>query len=95
MDLMIGRKLRQLRLERALSQRTLAEAVGISFQQLQKYESGKNRVSASMLFGLARRLAVPFDAFFEGFPEVAAGDPAYQDNPVVTPPAPPATDQVP
>jgi transcriptional regulator with XRE-family HTH domain len=73
-DVHIGRQLRKLRIDRRLSQSKLAQAVGVSFQQLQKYESGANRVAASMLYGLARQLAVPLVAFFEGLPDPALGD---------------------
>ena len=47
-----------------LSQTALAERVGVSFQQVQKYESGRNRISASRLHGLAQALGAPIQAFF-------------------------------
>jgi transcriptional regulator with XRE-family HTH domain len=49
-----------------MTQQKLAEAVGIKFQQIQKYESGANRVSASRLWALAEALEVPVSHFFEG-----------------------------
>ena len=64
----VGRQLATIRFHSDMTQIQLAKAVGISFQQLQKYESGKNRVSASMLYELARRLNVPVSRFFEGLP---------------------------
>jgi transcriptional regulator with XRE-family HTH domain len=54
----IGRRLRARRLELALSQDHVAQAVGVTFQQLQKYEKGVNRVSASTLFALAKTLEI-------------------------------------
>lgn len=55
-----------------LSQTTLAESVGLTFQQLQKYERGHNRISASKLYGLALRLQSPLSWFFEGLPSTDA-----------------------
>ncbi len=63
-DAHVGAILRKLRLERGLSQTELAKAGGVTFQQLQKYESGKNRVSASMLYTLAMALDTPIADFF-------------------------------
>lgn len=67
-DQHVGRQLASIRVQSDISQARLASAVGISFQQLQKYESAKNRVSASMLFDLATSLNVPVARFFEGLP---------------------------
>jgi transcriptional regulator with XRE-family HTH domain len=63
-DVEIGRKIRTLRLERGLSQSRLADGIGLSFQQLQKYESGANRVSAGRLQRIAALLGVPVTAFY-------------------------------
>lgn len=49
-----------------MTQQQLAQAVGIRFQQIQKYESGANRISASRLWDLARALDMPISFFFEG-----------------------------
>ncbi|EBA09247.1 DNA-binding protein, putative [Sagittula stellata E-37] len=61
-----------------MTQQQLAEKVGIKFQQIQKYETGANRVSASRLWDIADALDVPVSFFFEGIEnenaEVAAGD---------------------
>ena len=57
----------------------LAERLGISFQQLQKYEKGSNRLSASRLFELSRILEVPVSFFFEELP--ADGSPAEEAEP--------------
>lgn len=72
-DRHVGRRLRAARLARGMSQQSLGAAVDISFQQLQKYESGKNRVSASVLYDFSRLLDVPFAYFFEDLPEPGAG----------------------
>jgi transcriptional regulator with XRE-family HTH domain len=57
-DIEVGRRLRSLRLSKGVSQSELALAGGIRFQQVQKYERGQNRISASMLCHLAARLEV-------------------------------------
>ena len=67
-DVHVGAKLRQCRTLNGLSQEKLGEAVGITFQQLQKYERGANRISASRLFNLAQVLGVPVAFFFEDMP---------------------------
>src|SRR5262245_48979155 len=64
LDLLIGRRLRQRRILLAISQEELARRIGLSFQQLQKYEVGENRISASRLFKLSEILAVPISWFF-------------------------------
>lgn len=61
----IGRRLRQARTGCGLSQAALADRLGVSFQQVQKYEKGINRLSASMLYRIAALLAVPVNFFFE------------------------------
>ncbi len=65
-DLHVGKRLRQRRRLLGLTQQKLAEAVSIRFQQIQKYESGANRISASRLWALSRALDVPVSYFFEG-----------------------------
>lgn len=59
-----------------ITQQQLAEAVGIKFQQIQKYETGMNRVSASRLWDIAEALTVPVSFFFEGLGDepVEVGD---------------------
>ena len=70
-DVAIGQKLRALRLDRGLSQSQLADMIGVSFQQLQKYESGGNRISAGRLAVVAAALGVPVTTFYglSGRPE--------------------------
>ena len=65
-DLFVGNRLRRRRRLMGLTQQGLAEAVGVRFQQIQKYECGANRITASRLFDLACALGVPVSYFFEG-----------------------------
>ena len=75
-DISIGSRLRLRRLTMGFSQETLARALGITFQQIQKYERGTNRIFASRLFHLASVLRVPVAYFFEGLsPGSEAGAP--------------------
>ncbi|MCG7508627.1 XRE family transcriptional regulator [Mesorhizobium retamae] len=67
-DQHVGRQVAMVRVQSDVSQVQLARAIGVSFQQVQKYENGKNRVSASMLYEIARSLDVPVSRFFEGLP---------------------------
>ena len=67
-DLYVGRQVAAVRIHSNVTQADLARAVRISPQQLQKYENGKNRISASMLFEIATFLGVPVGRFFEGLP---------------------------
>lgn len=64
-DRRIGRNIRRLRKARRLSQTRLGMALGVTFQQIQKYESGANRISASALFRLAQALSEPIRGFFD------------------------------
>ncbi|MEF2073653.1 helix-turn-helix domain-containing protein [Consotaella aegiceratis] len=66
-DLFVGERLRELRTDRGISQQTLGEALGVTFQQLQKYEKGINRISASRLYRAAKALGVEPASFFDGF----------------------------
>ena len=65
-DVEIGRKIRALRLERGLSQSGLADGIGLTFQQVQKYEKGTNRVSAGRLQQIADMLNTPVMFFYGG-----------------------------
>lgn len=69
LDLHIGERLKMLRTLRGLSQSDLAEAIGLTFQQIQKYERGTNRIAASMLWHMAEILDVPASFFFDQFEE--------------------------
>ncbi|MBI2234153.1 MAG: helix-turn-helix transcriptional regulator [Micavibrio aeruginosavorus] len=70
-DIHVGARIRLRRSVLGLSQDNLAEALGITFQQIQKYERGTNRVSASRLYQLSQLLDVAPNFFFEGFNEKA------------------------
>jgi transcriptional regulator with XRE-family HTH domain len=65
-DVQVGRNVRRRRIELGLSQTELAQACGITFQQVQKYENGANRVSASRLWQFAAVLGMEIGAFFDG-----------------------------
>ncbi len=65
-DVHVGAQVRARRILLGLSQEKLAEGLGITFQQVQKYERGSNRVSASRLYNIAQLLDVPITFFFEG-----------------------------
>jgi transcriptional regulator with XRE-family HTH domain len=88
-DRHVGFRLRLARASRKLSQTDLAKASGITFQQVQKYEKGTNRVSASRLFEFATLLGVQISYFFEGADESGvertqpmADAPSFQVSPV-------------
>lgn len=72
-DLHVGKRLRQRRRLLGFTQQKLAEAVSIRFQQIQKYESGANRISASRLWTLAKALDVSVAYFYEGLEEETIG----------------------
>jgi len=65
-DCHVGRRIRTRRRELGLSQERLAEAIGLTFQQVQKYERGANRVSASKLWEIAQALKTSVSYFYEG-----------------------------
>jgi len=65
LDAEIGRRLRQARLAENLTQEGLAQKLGISFQQVQKYENGSNRISTTRLWHISNALDIPVTYFFE------------------------------
>ncbi len=75
-DLYVGRRLRSLRLAAGMGQAELAAVVGVTFQQIQKYETAANRISASKLYEIANALGTDIGAFFEGYsnPAMASAD---------------------
>jgi len=77
-DQHIGARVRMRRLQLGMSQTTLADALGLTFQQVQKYEKGANRISASRLHQIANTLQVPVSYFFESAPG-ASGKPKLAD----------------
>ncbi len=68
-DLHVGKRLRRRRRLLGMTQQQLAGEVGIRFQQIQKYECGANRISASRLFELSEALHVPVQYFYDGLSE--------------------------
>ena len=75
-DVHVGKRVRHRRWLIGMTQQQLAEQVGIKFQQIQKYETGANRVSASRLWDIADTLGVPVSFFFEGLEEAPGEDEA-------------------
>ncbi|MEL6798613.1 MAG: helix-turn-helix domain-containing protein [Pseudomonadota bacterium] len=73
-DVHVGKRVRHRRWMVGMTQQQLAEKVGIKFQQIQKYETGMNRVSASRLWDIADVLGVPVSFFFEGLSEDVNAD---------------------
>ena len=71
-DVHVGSRIRLRRTLLGMSQERLGEALGLTFQQVQKYERGVNRVGASRLFDLSRVLDVPISFFFDDMPESVA-----------------------
>lgn len=65
-DVHVGQRVRQRRWMVGMTQQQLGDKVGIKFQQIQKYETGTNRVSASRLWDIAAAMDVPVSFFFEG-----------------------------
>lgn len=68
-DVHVGRKIKQMRALRRLSQTDVAQKLNLSFQQIQKYEIGSNRVAASRLYELSKIFGVPTSYFFDGLPD--------------------------
>ncbi|PHY13563.1 transcriptional regulator [Caulobacter sp. B11] len=74
-DIHVGKLVRGRRKSLGMSQDELAQAVGITFQQIQKYERGANRISASKMFEIAKKLGMPAGALFEGLDTGGADGP--------------------
>jgi transcriptional regulator with XRE-family HTH domain len=77
-DVHVGSRIRQRRMLLGMNQESLARALDLTFQQVQKYEGGSNRVSASRLYEIAEILGVPMDYFFAGLEGDAADLPAAE-----------------
>ncbi|MEO1734082.1 MAG: helix-turn-helix transcriptional regulator [Pseudomonadota bacterium] len=86
-DVHVGKRVRHRRWLVGMTQQQLAERVGIKFQQIQKYETGANRVSASRLWDIADALQVPVSFFFEGINEEEAGVSPAVEQPKAAVPA--------
>lgn len=80
LDVYVGKRLRRRRVFVGMSQTQLGEAAGISFQQVQKYESGVNRAVPRRLFEFGRTLGVPLSYFFEGYVERRKGRGGQQEK---------------
>ena len=80
-DVHVGKRVRHRRWMNGTTQQQLAEAVGIKFQQIQKYETGMNRVSASRLWDIANVLNTDVSFFFEGLDNEAQKDADASDMP--------------
>jgi transcriptional regulator with XRE-family HTH domain len=86
-DIHVGNRVRQRRTLLGLSQHKLGEKLGLTFQQVQKYERGANRISASRLFELAQILQVPISHFFDELaPEVRDGYASATVGSITSPP---------
>ncbi len=86
-DVHVGARVRLRRTLRGMTQTGLGDALGLTFQQVQKYEKGMNRISASRLFALSQGLDVPIEYFFDDMPrEVAASSPAQSGGMAKEPP---------
>ena len=73
-DRHVGSRVRMRRMLVGMSQEKLGEALGITFQQIQKYEKGTNRIGASRLHQIARVLSVPIEFFYEGAPQIGGSE---------------------
>ena len=70
-DIHVGKRVRERRVSLGMSQANLGEYLGLTFQQIQKYERGVNRISASRLWVLSHLFKVPVEWFFEGLEETS------------------------
>ncbi len=95
-DVHVGARLRQRRKLLGMNQTKLGSSIGLTFQQVQKYEKGTNRISASRLYALSGTLDVPIEYFFSDMPTAVAASsptlgggrakkpPSYQPDPMGT-----------
>lgn len=84
-DVHVGSRLRQRRTLLGLSQEKLSAALDLTFQQVQKYERGTNRIGAGRLYELSKALDVPVSYFFDELPETAAGGSARSSHAAAVP----------
>ena len=80
-DAHVGARVRMRRLMLDMSQSDLGGALGVTFQQVQKYEKGTNRISASRLAQVSHVLQVPIPLFFDGLPSAKTNSKNYRDAP--------------
>ncbi len=88
-DIHVGVRVRMRRTLLGMSQEKLGRALGITFQQIQKYERGVNRIGAGRLFNLSRILEVPVSFFFEDLPAALSGGKARRARGLAEAPAAP------
>ena len=87
-DVHVGARLRQRRTLLGMNQTKLGSSIGLTFQQVQKYEKGTNRISASRLYALSGTLDVPIEYFFSDMPTaVAASSPTLEGGRAKKPPS--------
>jgi transcriptional regulator with XRE-family HTH domain len=77
-DVYVGRRVRMRRIEIDMSQQNLGEHIGLTFQQIQKYEKGTNRIGASRIQQIGKALEAPVSYFFEGAPDGWEGEATSQ-----------------
>lgn len=80
-DLHVGLRIRLRRKELGVSQEKLADSIGLTFQQVQKYERAANRVSASKLWEMARALRTSISYFFDGLGDASRNAPGEPESP--------------
>ena len=80
-DVLVGQNIRICRLQKGLSQGELGRQIGVTFQQVQKYEKGANRVGASRLTQIADVLSVPIPTLFDGAPTVSQTQASPEQSP--------------
>src|SRR5690348_9139784 len=85
-DVLVGQNIRICRMQQGLSQGELAQRIGLTFQQIQKYENGANRVGASRLMQVAGALGVPLATLFDGSATAARGEPDTHERALLTHP---------
>jgi len=79
-DVHVGKRVRQRRTLMGISQERLGDALDLTFQQVQKYERGANRLGAGRLFDMAKALDVPITYFFEDLPQESTVAPAMRED---------------
>ena len=79
-DIQVGNRVRIRRMLIGMSQERLGELLGLTFQQVQKYEKGVNRIGAGRLFDVSRILGVPIDYFYEGVGAQLAGQDGFAEE---------------
>jgi transcriptional regulator with XRE-family HTH domain len=81
----VGHRMRLRRMLIGMSQERMGELLGLTFQQIQKYEKGVNRIGAGRLFDIARILSVPIDYFYEGAASHLTGPRGFSENDAAPP----------